>query len=114
MTEVLLPCPFCGGEVQHRFALWPSDGNVDAIMHAQPSECGLPDFSVGTADSGKAVAAAWNHRIAGQAELRELLRELYDWSNKTANGLMWRFADQPIAKKVEAALSAAPFKGGIA
>lgn len=58
--EELLPCPFCGGEAQFRKALWPSDGNTDAIIHAAPSECGLSHFDIGTTD--ESVIAAWNRR----------------------------------------------------
>jgi hypothetical protein len=59
----LKPCPFCGGAMQPRHALWPSDGDTDAVIHAEPSECGLAGgFSIGTADNGASVAAAWNRR----------------------------------------------------
>ena len=62
-SDELLPCPFCGGEVQHRHALWPSEGDEDAIIHANPTECGLNGgFTIGTADNGLSVAVAWNRR----------------------------------------------------
>lgn len=61
----LKACPFCGGEVQPRHALWPSDGDVDAIIHSSPfAYCGVGDFTVHTADGGKTVAEAWNHRLS--------------------------------------------------
>lgn len=60
--EELRSCPFCGGAVQHRHALFVSDGNTDAIIHAAPAVCGLLDFDIGTADFGVSVAAAWNRR----------------------------------------------------
>lgn len=62
MTEALslAPCPFCGGAMQFRKALWPSDGNTDAIIHAEPTECGMPAFDIGSTDEG--VIAAWNRR----------------------------------------------------
>jgi len=56
----LLPCPFCGGAMMFRKALWPSDGNTDAIIHAGPSVCGLAAFDVGTAD--ESVIPIWNRR----------------------------------------------------
>ena len=55
-----------------------------------------------TALTPEAVGAA---RIA---ELETALQELYDWSNKAANGFTWRFADQPVAKKVQTLLSRDP------
>jgi hypothetical protein len=58
-------CPFCGGAMQPRHALWPSDGDTDAVIHAEPTECGLAGgFSIGTADNGVSVSAAWNRRAA--------------------------------------------------
>lgn len=63
--KALLSCPFCGGAMQPRHALWPSDGDTDAVIHAEPTECGLAGgFSIGTADNGVSVAAAWNCRAA--------------------------------------------------
>lgn len=86
-TTKLLPCPFCGGEVQHRFALWPSHGDTDAIIHAAPSECGAGVFSIGTADDGLSVGAAWNRRLPSEADA--ILRELVDtdraWSDAGEN-----------------------------
>jgi hypothetical protein len=59
---VLAPCPFCGGEVQFRKALWPSDGCTDAVIHSfpLPATCGMGDFSTDTTD--ESVIAAWNRR----------------------------------------------------
>lgn len=59
MSE-LLPCPFCEGAVQFRKALWPSDGNVDAIIHASPTTCGMLEFSDGSTD--ESILARWNAR----------------------------------------------------
>lgn len=69
-ATLLLPCPFCGGAVQLRAALWPSDGDVDGIIHAAVSDCGLVEFSIGTAD--RAVIAAWNRR-AERCPTRDVL-----------------------------------------
>lgn len=58
----LLPCPFCGGTVQPRDALWPSEGDSDAVIHAEPTDCPMVQFSNDTAD--KSVYARWNVRAA--------------------------------------------------
>ena len=61
MTEpILKDCPFCGSKAQFRQALWPSDGDCDAIIHSIPSECGLTQFSNETAD--RSVIELWNVR----------------------------------------------------
>jgi hypothetical protein len=64
VTEKLLPCPFCGGAMQPRDALWPSEGDVDGIIHANPTDCPLPEFSLHVADNCVSVTAAWNKRAA--------------------------------------------------
>jgi hypothetical protein len=58
----LSPCPFCGGAMQFRKALWSSDGCVDAVIHlgVHPETCGLQFFSTDTTD--ESVIAAWNTR----------------------------------------------------
>lgn len=71
----LLPCPFCERPVQLRLALWPSEGDRDAIIHAAPMHagfCGFSDFSIDTVDDGKSVTAAWNRRPS-QTAVREAL-----------------------------------------
>lgn len=62
----LLPCPFCGSAMMLRDALWPSEGDTDGILHAAPTDCPLPEFSVSTADECASVAAAWNKRTPAQ------------------------------------------------
>jgi len=65
-NQTLRECPFCDGPVQFRKALWPSDGNTDAVIHCGPSDdCGLVDFDIGTTD--ERVIAAWNRRAAAPA-----------------------------------------------
>jgi len=64
-TPELLPCPFCGGEMMFRKALWPSDGDTDSIIHKVPQggpdgNCGSGDFSNGTSDGQ--IVTAWNSR----------------------------------------------------
>ena len=61
-TPTLKPCPFCGQAMQFRKALWPSDGCTDGINHAEPTECGMGCFDIGTTDEG--VIDAWNRRAA--------------------------------------------------
>lgn len=56
----LSPCPFCGGAVMFRKALFVSDGCTDAIIHAEPTNCGMTDFTTYTTD--ESVIAAWNTR----------------------------------------------------
>lgn len=63
MSEpALLACPFCGGQMMFRQALWPSEGDTDSVIHADanPLNCPLPDFSNDTADLS--VIEAWNTR----------------------------------------------------
>jgi hypothetical protein len=57
-SDVLAPCPLCGVAVQFRKALWPSDGCVDAIIHAAPTDCGMVEYSTGTFD--ESVIGKWN------------------------------------------------------
>lgn len=87
--DALKPCPFCGGDVMHRHALWPSDGDTDSVIHAQGSTCGMGCFSIGTADQGVSVAAAWNARAAIAALQAEPQpaneREAALWRMVTAN-----------------------------
>lgn len=60
-ADKLLPCPFCGGEVQFRKALWPADGDVDAVIHKDVTlHCGLSHFSNDSVD--EQIIAAWNRR----------------------------------------------------
>ena len=54
--------------MQPREALWPSDGDVDGIIHASPTDCPLPEFSVHVADDCVSVTAAWNKRAITKAE----------------------------------------------
>lgn len=67
MTEELKlrECPFCGGEMMFRAALWPSDGDSDGIIHKDVQGgpdgcCGVMSFSNGTSD--RQIIAAWNRR----------------------------------------------------
>lgn len=63
MSATLKPCPFCQGEMMERWALWPSDGDSDAIIHDQPTNCPMSGFSNGTAD--KSIVERWNRRADG-------------------------------------------------
>ena len=62
LREALMPCPFCKHDVQFRKALWPSDGNADAIIHTESSNCGLVEFSDGSID--ESIVSKWNTRAA--------------------------------------------------
>lgn len=79
MSE-LEPCPFCGEDVMFRKALFPSDGNVDAIIHHSPTNCGMGVFSTDTTD--ESVIDDWNNQYClstakeeGRAEERRLVVE---------------------------------------
>ncbi len=121
----LLPCPFCGGAMQFRKALWPSDGNTDAIIHAQPAECPLSDFSNATID--ESIIAEWNTRALatptqceGQAPVAWLVAWRYDCSecsrvfDREASALEWGArlsADQRVSGCAVVPLYATPTQG---
>lgn len=58
-----MPCPFCGGEVMLRAALWPSEGDRDDIIHAAPTNCPLATFADDTFDGS--IVDRWNTRSSG-------------------------------------------------
>lgn len=60
--QVLEPCPFCNKAMQYRAALFASDGCTDAVIHAEPTDCGLVQFDIGATDGGVSTIAAWNRR----------------------------------------------------
>src|SRR5215469_16470440 len=63
-TAALLPCPFCGGDVMPRDALWPSDGDSDQVIHTKPTDCPLQQFFDGSFD--KSLYARWNDRAKAE------------------------------------------------
>jgi len=65
MASELKPCPFCGKAMMLRGALWPSEGDTDAVIHAEPTECPMYDFCDGTADGS--IVERWNTRPAPAA-----------------------------------------------
>lgn len=70
----LLPCPFCGKAMMLRGALWPSEGDRDAVIHAEPTDCPLYDFSNDTFD--ESIVEVWNRRLpASEAGWREITDE---------------------------------------
>jgi len=74
-------CPFCGARVQLREALWPSEGDTDAIIHVNPTTCPLISFSNGSADGCVTVVEKWNSRKGDDRdELIEALRAQLDVS----------------------------------
>lgn len=62
----LLPCPFCGKAMMLRGALWPSEGDRDAIIHAEPTDCPLSHFSDDTFD--ESIIDRWNRRASRAAD----------------------------------------------
>lgn len=91
----LLECPRCGGPAQFRKALWPSDGNTDAVLHRVGEGCPLDHYSIGSTDEG--VIADWNALAAlrerrpaavdREAELREVVQLVVDWDGDLPGGL---------------------------
>lgn len=90
----LAPCPFCNGGMQFRKALWPSDGNCDAVIHAGPNECGLVEFADGSID--ESVIGKWNARFrpvtAGAADAPRLPA---GWLNDQLDKAAERAASMP-------------------
>lgn len=56
----LSPCPFCGKAMMLRGALWPAEGDRDAVIHAEPTDCPLYDFANDTFDGS--IVEVWNRR----------------------------------------------------
>ncbi len=83
-SEELLSCPFCGDAMRPRHALWPCEGDSDGIIHANPTECPAEGFSIGTADEGVSVAAAWNRRSPSRREVLEEAARVADEAQATA------------------------------
>lgn len=65
MKLELKPCPFCWKAMLLRGALWPSEGDRDAIIHAVPTDCPLPQFSNDTFDGS--IVEVWNRRAINSA-----------------------------------------------
>ncbi len=68
--DQLRECPFCGKALMLRGALWPSEGDTDAIIHAEPTDCPMYDFCDGTTD--RSIVERWNRRpteaLAGKGD----------------------------------------------
>ena len=113
-STALAACPFCGGAMQFRKALWPSDGCTDAVIHAEPSDCGMHGFDIGTTD--ESVIGAWNRRASlaeGKAEpaptnirerAKELRRELVRIERLIAieDAAAWRAYDKQRRAEIDA------------
>ena len=95
------PCPFCRGTMQFRKALWPSDGCVDAIIHAFPTQCGMVEFSDGSID--ESIIAKWNTRAPLQPATPTAGEPVaYRWRYDDETKVLWdlrikrpKFADDP-------------------
>lgn len=80
--SALLPCPFCQEAVQFRKALHISDGNVDSIIHAAPTNCPMVVFEDGSID--ESILFKWNTRappaqgepVVTPADLAEVLENV--------------------------------------
>lgn len=93
MASELKPCPFCGKAMMLRGALWPSEGDTDAVIHAEPTECPMYDFCDGTADGS--IVERWNTRPAPAATDTGLVtvawrfRDLWEGGHK-----YWKFTER--------------------
>jgi len=58
MASELKLCPFCGKPMMLREALWPSEGDTDAIIHADKTDCPMFGFGDGSADGS--IVEKWN------------------------------------------------------
>src|SRR5690606_24782733 len=67
MASELLPCPFCSKTMMLRSALWPSEGDADAIIHADPTDCPMLGFSDGSADGS--IIEKWNCSLSNEDDL---------------------------------------------
>jgi hypothetical protein len=63
------------------------DGNVDAIIHAAPTNCGLIEFSDGTVD--ESIIVKWNTRapstVGVEAQVDRVYRAIYFANGCTIN-----------------------------
>ena len=101
MAETSLkPCPFCGKAMQYRAALFVSDGCTDAVIHAEPTDCGLVQFDIGATDGGVSTIAAWNRRATDPA-VAELVEALRTVQLARINGLFDAAIEHQIAGDVD-------------
>lgn len=92
--KALKPCPFCGKAMMLRGALWPSEGDRDAIIHVEPTDCPLYDFSNDTFDGS--IVEVWNRRALTSAtppDVAELIAELADEADLCRNETATDIAD---------------------
>lgn len=67
MASELKPCKFCSKTMMLRSALWPSEGDADAIIHADPTDCPMLGFSDGSADGS--IIEKWNCSLSNEDDL---------------------------------------------
>jgi len=92
--KALKPCPFCGKAMMLRGALWPSEGDTDAVIHAEPTDCPMYDFCDGTADGS--IAEKWNRRALTSTtppDVAGLIGELADEADLCRNETATDIAD---------------------
>lgn len=89
----LKPCPFCKQAMMFRKALWPSDGNIDAIIHAEHGDCGMLEFSNNTTD--ESIIEVWNTRTpANESPAPQATKKSYIKLLRTIVEIDARYADQ--------------------